>query len=527
MKLVSVRIAVILPALILSSLVSAQDMETPAGMQKGLIKDPVFNNIDAYEVFYPAGWHFQGILLQGTKCKAVPFPVFRAASRDGLTVLERLPQVDLVYGNNPDINTAQSDCHRLAGPMSLQEYLSHLAHTMQVDYVADEPVPQELIDQANKLSAAVMQSFAAQYKAAGMQQPQETVQLARAIVRYKNGSFTIKGFLAGTMDCTTVQRHTTPRSPLFTTTTTCTVNVRYEHAPEDKYEGMIALLDPRTTGSLALSPWMKVWTANNDHQTEINIHQIQRQGAQIVANVQAQGEQFRQSQAVRQRENEDFNAALRRGTDISMHDTGVSMYARQSAVSDMVNYALAQQSVRDPSTGQLTNVSSSQSYTWTDSSSRNAYQTNYSNDNPNGSIPGTWTLQTVTHGNGTAGSPRAGHNSCLGSLSLLGGLMSHVNELRLERRGVPVMAPCQDDASAQDFTGGINLRQHAGGTLEPYLIARHQRQPCATEHEAASDQHRPAFDPDLRGLHSLGAEHPLPVGPHRHIVRGNDPREAQ
>ena len=87
---------------------------------------------------------------------------------------------------------------------------------------------------------------------------------------------------------------------------------------------------------------------------------------------------------------------------MSMHRAQVSSNARQTAGSDMVNYALDQQTVRDPNTGQLSKVSSSQSYTWIDSSSGKVYQTNYSSDNPNGSMPGAWTLQTVTHGNGTA-----------------------------------------------------------------------------------------------------------------------------
>jgi hypothetical protein len=401
MKRVTVRIAVILFTVILSSLVSAQEIATPAGMQKGLIKDPVFDNIDAYEVFYPAGWHFQGILLQGSKCKAVPFPVFRAASRDGLVVFERLPRVELVYGNNPDINNAQSDCLKIPGPMSAQEYLKHLAQTMHVEYVADEAVPQDLVDQTNKMNADGQQSYAAKYKAAGMLQPKETVQLARATIRYKNGSFTIYGLLAGTMDCTTGQGHTNPRSPLYTTTT-CIVDVRYEHAPEDKYKGMINLLDPKKTGAAALTPWTKAWIENNDRQTAGNIRQIQRQGAQNIANIQAQGEQFRQSQAVRQREHDEFDATLQRGTDMSMNRANESSNARQTAASDMVNYSLDQQTVRDPNTGQLSKVSSSQTYTWIDSSGSKAYQTNYSSDNPNGSMPGSWTLQTVTHGNGTA-----------------------------------------------------------------------------------------------------------------------------
>jgi len=382
------------------SIASAQDIPTPAGMQKELIQDPVFN-MNAFEVIIPQKWHFQGTLLQGTKCARAPFPVFRASSSDGLTAFELMPRVDLVYGDNPSIATDKSDCMRINGPMSVKEYLIHLAKTMNVDYVSEEQVPQDILDMQRKALEASRAAMAPKYQAAGMKQPEQTVDLARAILRYKNGSFTMKGQLAATMNCTTVEAHTTPRSPLYSTTT-CNVGVRYTRAPEDKYPAAIALLDPHKTGSVQLQPWTQAWIANDDRKTASNINAIQRQGAQNIANIKAQGEQFRASQAVRQREHEEFDATLRQGTQNSIHRTQEAGNARQTADSDMVDYSLDQQTVRDPNTGQITKASSAYSYTWVDTTGKTGYQTNDPNANPNGSLPGTWTRQTVTHGDGTS-----------------------------------------------------------------------------------------------------------------------------
>ena len=44
--------------------------------------------------------------------------------------------------------------------------------------------------------------------------------------------------------------------------------------------------------------------------------------------------------------------------------------------------------------------------------------------------------------------------------------MCHINQVRLQRCRVPVMAPREDDASAQDLAGGFDLGQHARLALE-------------------------------------------------------------
>jgi hypothetical protein len=96
---------------------------------------------------------------------------------------------------------------------------------------------------------------------------------------------------------------------------------------------------------------------------------------------------------------QQFMAQMQASTDASMAGAQASSDARSTAASDWVNYALDQQTVLDPSTGQVSNVSSAYTYTW--SNGQTSYQTNDPNANPSGLMPGTWTKQQVVHGNGT------------------------------------------------------------------------------------------------------------------------------
>ena len=107
---------------------------------------------------------------------------------------------------------------------------------------------------------------------------------------------------------------------------------------------------------------------------------------------------FQQSMAAQAQMHQQFMAQMQAGTDASMARANASMNAQSTAASDWVNYALDQQTVLNPSTGQVSNVSSAYTYTWSNGST--SYQTNDSNANPNGSMPGTWTQTQQVHGNG-------------------------------------------------------------------------------------------------------------------------------
>ena len=98
---------------------------------------------------------------------------------------------------------------------------------------------------------------------------------------------------------------------------------------------------------------------------------------------------------------EQFLATMQRGTDASTARTQQSMNARSTAASDWVDYALDKKTVADPNTGQISKVSNSYTHTWVDSTGKTTYQTNDSNANPNGVLPGNWTQQQTVHGDGT------------------------------------------------------------------------------------------------------------------------------
>jgi hypothetical protein len=92
---------------------------------------------------------------------------------------------------------------------------------------------------------------------------------------------------------------------------------------------------------------------------------------------------------------------MQRGTDMSMNRAAQIANSNHTIASDWVDYALDQQTVSDPNTGQISKVSSAYTYTWVDSSGNNSYQTNDSNANPNGTRMGNWTRQQQVHGDGS------------------------------------------------------------------------------------------------------------------------------
>ena len=372
-----------------------EDVPTPNGMQKVFIPDPVFN-MNAFEAFIPAKWHFQGTVVQGTTCFPVPFAVFRATSPDGLTMLEKLPNLEWRWGTSPTLGKNQGNCLPLKRAMTAKEMLQYVAATMKVEYVSDEPVPAGLLEAARKSKAQAQAAYSG-----GMKPPTETIDMARAIVRFRNGTFTIKGLLSGSVDCTQSSiMNPSPRQPPWTTNT-CQANIRYVHAPEAQFQAAVELLDPSHAGAFALSRWGQAWIAQSRRQEAAGVAAIKRQGEINVANATASGEQFRHSQEVRQRMNDEFNATIQRGTQMSMNQTAAAGNARHTSASNWVDYSLDQQTVRDPVTGVANKVSSAYSYTWVDSTGKTSFQTNDVNVNPNGALQGTWTKQQVVNGDGT------------------------------------------------------------------------------------------------------------------------------
>ena len=364
-------------------------MDSLSGTRVEYITDPSMNNMNAVAVTIPAKWHFQGMLFQGGSLPSLPFFVFRTSSPDGLSFVERLPRLGWFWGSGPKMPRQQPGYIQVQEPISAQDFLKYLAATMKIEYVEDFPYPAEAI--ANRQLAA-----RAGDKDYNFFKVTNTPDQASAIVRFENGTFRMKGLMSTVVDCRrTDWRPTRVLGP--STINQCDAAVRYLAGPESDYQALKERWDSPELGGKILPQWNQAMLMRIQQWGQM-VREQQNQMA--MAQMRAQQAQFEHDQAVRQRMHEEFMATLQRGTDLSMARAEASMNAQSTAASDWVDYALNQRTVMDPGTGQLTKVSSSYSYTWSDHAGH-LFRTSDPNANPNGALPGSWTKQQAVHGDGT------------------------------------------------------------------------------------------------------------------------------
>jgi hypothetical protein len=371
------------------------------GIRTEYIQDPTLNNMNAVEVHVPAKWHFQGVMNQGGSCVGISSGVFRATSPDGLSFAEKMPLLGWFWGTGFAAKVKNNDCLPLKQAMSAQDFLKYLAATLNVEYVSDIPIPAEAQAKAQQNYS---NAFAGRFNGSSMQAPKVSRQLAQALVRYKNGTFQMKGRLGTMVDCIETD-HPGMKSILRGmadqpgwTSDKCTATIGYIAAPENQLDAVVKLWDSKEMQPRDLPEWGQAWIERNNRQSA---QMIQQMNAQAAAQRQASAQQFNHDQAVRQQMHEQFLATMQRGTDMSMARAAQVANTNHTIASDWVDYSLDRQTVLDPNTGQLSKVSSSASYTWIDSSGHTSFQTNDVNADPNGTLRGTWTRQQVVHGDGS------------------------------------------------------------------------------------------------------------------------------
>ncbi len=377
------------------------------GSTKQNIVDPSLNNVTAVTVTVPASWHFQGTLQQGSgQCVATPFPVFRVTSPDGLSAFEKEPVIGWMFGTGPMAapSGSQSDCVPLKSALRAQDFLKYLAKSLGMTYVSDAAEPAAENQAAQAGLAAAEAAYAPKYATEHLTPPKSTREMARARVSYQNGSFAMLGELRVQLDCTESVyagvKQLMPGMPsrAASDVTQCQAGTRFYSAPSAQLTAVLALWDSPGMGAVGNQAWQQAWVARYQQ----NANQAEAKNIAATNSAMAASHQmFEQSMAAQAQEHQQFMAQMQASTDASMASANANMNARSTAASDWVNYALDQQTVLDPSTGQVSTVSNAYSYTWVDSTGKTSYQTNDANANPNGVMQGTWTKQQVVHGNGT------------------------------------------------------------------------------------------------------------------------------
>lgn len=364
-------------------------MAASAGGQKfrtEAIFDPVLN-MKAYDVTIPEGWKYQGTLQPGNSCDETPSPVFRSYSQDGLSEFRRMPRFDWSWSNAPYAPKPKGDCLPLTRDVTAVEFLHLLAKFQRAVSYSDmalDPKFAQAFRQNLDADNAAIQARAGQRPFRG--------DAAAARIEFQNGSFTIEEQLRVSIRCSHMDLASLNNGGPKLFRETCGATVRVIRAPKGKLDALVQLLDANRVGTAEDAHWTQAYNAKRQAQTNAVVGSIH-------ATMNAQQRQYEQAQAVRARQNQEFQAGLQAGYDRHNATEAANMNARHTPASDWVDYALDQQTVSG--TGGTVKVPAGYSQVWSNANGQ-YFETNNLNTNPNGVLPGTWTPQTQVHGNGQA-----------------------------------------------------------------------------------------------------------------------------
>ena len=331
------------------------------GTRVEYINDPSLG-MNAIAVTIPANWQFQSVFLQGGTCASTPFGVFRATRPDGMSMVERMPNLAWAWGQGPMIGyMPKTDCLPMRGPLSAQDFLKYMAMTMKVRYDGDAPVPAAEQEKADKVLSDAQATYGPKYAASHLQMPKQTQQLARAWVSNMKGTTPMKGLLDVNVMCLETQYAGQPgltqgspgHPPQMMTGTPsvvdkCTASVQYYTAPSGQIEAVVRQWDAPGMGTKPIDAWVQAWIQRNNEQSQRAIAEMNERSRQ---QMEINHEQFEHSMAVQQQVHEQFMQGMQQNFDHYQQGVAANMAARDASTSDWVDFALDRQTVINPNTG--------------------------------------------------------------------------------------------------------------------------------------------------------------------------------
>jgi hypothetical protein len=361
---------------------SASSASAPAtGTKNVTITDPILK-MPAYTLTIPSDWIFDGAVGQGTPCVPGAFPIWRMSSPDGLTGFKALPSLAWAWWDKPTTpaqNAAVQGCMDYKQNMAATDVLKYMMGVLQVQFVKFEPVP--WLATAQKAAAAASNASST-----------STTDIAIATVSYRINNIQISEQVKALTGCLAFH------GGIFDGKHYCTATISREWAPSGKWSA--DTFNPIDHSFKINQQWNQRWNAVMVQKIKdlyaANGKVLQAQMNSANAQMAAQANSFQQSQDMRQKQHDDFDAVLKRGTDMSMKQATASANANHQSAGDWADYSLDQQKRLDPNTGKITKDSSAYSYTWVNEQGKRI-QTNNVNDNPNGNGTGNWTLQENIH----------------------------------------------------------------------------------------------------------------------------------
>jgi hypothetical protein len=361
----------------------------PSQMTTAPVTDPGLGNRVALDMTIPAGWKLQGIMMHPS-CTPFPSPVTKAYSPDGLSQLRQEPLFGWRWDSQFKGN--QSGCADISSAISAADFLKFYLTTLQggVHVVGPMPVPEWY--------SAAAQKSAAQFNEGDSRLPagfalHHIADTAALRVQVVNGTFVIEKRLRATVDCG-VNDASAPAHRGH-----CFARVDVLSAPQGSLDALVRLADNNNLPRGKARPdWQQALMQQLTEQNRMAGDAMLARGrAQSAAFSNMMNNAFQQSMARSRSEHQAFMAQQEASFRSSMNNANAKMNARSTAASDWVDYALDQQTVRGPEG--TAKVSSAYAKTWSNGQGQ-WYMTTEPTDNPNGFLQGTWTENTVVHGNG-------------------------------------------------------------------------------------------------------------------------------
>lgn len=369
----------------------------PADTVKNILTDPSLHRINAVEVTIPAKWHFQGGMylsavggsFQRPDCGRSPTAVYRATSPDGLSFAEQLPAPAWGWASGTHGTWySGKGCFPLEGPTNTKDFLKYLAATMSLEYVADEPPSAEDNAKLQKMVQETNARLAQQSVGTKFQPVKWTVDLARAAVRYKNGTFLMAGRLDAQVLCSEIaipegKSAEEKTDPPPTVIDRCVARVVYLTAPQSAFTDLTALWDRPGMGARPLDTYLNAraeWSRReikNDAQSSFirDEERISWRGP------------LQHSNDVRKRMFDQFNIPVQLGMNGVLAASAKFADSRHSIPPDWVDFFL------NPTSDTENGKTIDERVTWFDTAGKNEFETKDPEANPNGILPGTWVKQ--------------------------------------------------------------------------------------------------------------------------------------
>lgn len=349
------------------------------------ITDPSLNNITAATLTIPSGWKLEGIEMMSA-CTFQPWPVFRMYSPDGLMQYRTEP----VFGWKWRPNVRGVDmtgCANISRPISAADFLQYYLGTMPggVHVVGTMPVSAAYSQWAQGLAANSNQM---QSRVAPAIRTNNTGDTAALRIEVVNGSFVVEERLRTVVECS-VNNNPGPLQG-----GACWARVDVLTAPQGQLDALVKVVDSENLPhGVNTQQWMQAALARQQKEGQDMMRALtaqEKQESQMLYN------QFQQIMARSQAEHQQFMQQQESSFESAMNNANASMNAQTTSASDWVDYALDRQTVAGP-TGAPLKVSN-QSQVWTNGTQW--YQTDGTNADPNGVLPGNWKPAQKLHGNG-------------------------------------------------------------------------------------------------------------------------------